>query len=146
MLLTDEVTLLSRVQLFSGIKGSKLKLLAFASDRVSFGPGQFLYRQGDTSDCAYVILSGVAEVMSETDDGAATLQEKSTQDVIGEGAILSERPRQYSARAKTPLETLRIKRSFFQQLLACCPHSMAQIVRVLSDRDAKIADKVRVSH
>ncbi|RII37898.1 cyclic nucleotide-binding domain-containing protein [Pseudooceanicola sediminis] len=146
MLLTDEVNLLSRVQLFSGIKGSKLKLLAFASDRVSFAPGQFMYRQGDTSDCAYVILSGVAEMMADTEDGPKTFEEKSTQDVVGEGAILSERPRQYSVRAKTPLETLRIQRSFFQQLLACCPHTMAQIVRALSDRDVKMADLVHVSH
>ncbi|QOL81413.1 cyclic nucleotide-binding domain-containing protein [Pseudooceanicola spongiae] len=146
MLLTDEVNLLSRVQLFSGVKGSKLKLLAFASDRVSFGPGQFMYRQGDNSDYAYVILSGVVEMMTETDDGLVTFEEKSTQDVVGEGAILSERPRQYSVRAKTPIETLRIKRSFFQQLLSCCPHTMAQIMRVLSDRDAKIADMASATH
>jgi CRP-like cAMP-binding protein len=137
MLLTDEVDLLSRVPLFSGVKGSKLKLLAFASDRVSFAPGQFVYREGETSDCAYVILSGDAELLTETSDGMTIVAERHEQELIGEGAILSERPRRYSARVKTPLETLRINRSYFQHLLACCPFTMSQIMRSLSDRDIR---------
>ena len=40
MLLKDEVGMLQRVPLFSGIEPAKLKLLAFTSDRVNYGAGQ----------------------------------------------------------------------------------------------------------
>ncbi|TIR56227.1 MAG: Crp/Fnr family transcriptional regulator, partial [Mesorhizobium sp.] len=56
MLLKDEVGMLQRVPLFSGIEPTKLKLLAFTSDRVSYSAGQILFRQGDEGDAAYVIL------------------------------------------------------------------------------------------
>lgn len=47
MLLKDEVGMLQRVPLFAAIEPTKLKLLAFTSDRVSYSAGQILFRQGD---------------------------------------------------------------------------------------------------
>ena len=69
MLLKDEVGMLRRVPLFSGIEPTKLKLLAFTSDRVSYSAGQILFRQGDEGDAAYVILSGSADILVESDSG-----------------------------------------------------------------------------
>ena len=66
MLLKDEVGMLRRVPLFSGVAPAKLKLLAFTSDRVSYAPGQMLFHQGDDGDAAYVVLSGNAEVMVDS--------------------------------------------------------------------------------
>ena len=66
MLLNDEVGMLRRVPLFSGIAPAKLKLLAFTSDRVSYSAGQILFRQGDVGDAAYVILSGTAEILVDS--------------------------------------------------------------------------------
>ena len=43
MILKDEVELLRRVPLFAGVEPTKLKLLAFTSDRMSFDPGQILF-------------------------------------------------------------------------------------------------------
>ncbi len=64
MLLKDEVQSLKQVPLFAGIPPAKLKLLAFTSDRVSYGAGEVLFRQGDVGDAAYVILSGSAEILA----------------------------------------------------------------------------------
>ncbi len=65
MLLKDEVGMLRKVPLFAGVEPSKLKLLAFTSDRVSYSPGQILFHQGDEGDAAYVILSGTADILVE---------------------------------------------------------------------------------
>ena len=62
MLLKDEVGMLKRVPLFAGVEPSKLKLLAFTSDRVSYNAGQTLLHQGDEGDAAYVILSGMVSI------------------------------------------------------------------------------------
>jgi len=63
MQLKDEVELLRRVPMFAQIAPSKLKLLAFTSDRVSYRPGEVLFNQGDPGDAAYVVLSGTADVL-----------------------------------------------------------------------------------
>ena len=47
MMLKDEVGMLRQVPLFAGIEPSKLKLLAFTSDRVTYKDGQELFHQGD---------------------------------------------------------------------------------------------------
>ena len=69
MLLKDEVGMLKRVPLFSGVEPAKLKLLAFTSDRVTYNPGQVLFNQGDEGDAAYVILTGTADILVEADGG-----------------------------------------------------------------------------
>ncbi len=50
--LSDEVDLLRRIPLFAQIDPSKLKLLAFTSERVAFEEGQTLFKQGDEGDAA----------------------------------------------------------------------------------------------
>ena len=47
MSLKDEVELLRRVPIFAGVSPGKLKLLAFTSDKVSYGADRILFNQGD---------------------------------------------------------------------------------------------------
>jgi len=137
MMLKDEFDVLRAIPLFAGLPPSRLKLLAFASDRVNYAAGQVIFRQGDPADSAYVILSGEAGVEAETPKGPVRLADAGAQSVVGEVAILSDSPRLATVTARTPLETLRISKKQFHDLLACCPGSMAGIIRVLGERMAK---------
>jgi len=47
---------------------------------------------------------------------------------------MSDRAHDVTAVATTLVETLRIDRQRFSDLLASCPHTMAQVMRTLSDR------------
>jgi CRP/FNR family transcriptional regulator, cyclic AMP receptor protein len=58
MSLKEEYEVLRRVPFFAEIEPSKLKLLAFMSERVGFDPGMRLFRQGDPGDAAYLIIAG----------------------------------------------------------------------------------------
>ena len=134
MQLKDEVELLRRVPLFAGVAPSRLKLLAFTSDRVSYRPGDVLFKQGDPGDAAYVVLSGSADIL--VDAGAdqirvATIESNS---IIGEIAILCDVARTATVKASAPLETLRIKKDQFIRLLAEFPEVAVEIMRVLADR------------
>ena len=91
MLLKDEVGMLRQVPLFSGVAPAKLKLLAFTSDRVTYAPGQLLFRQGDVGDAAYVVLSGKAEVMVDSPAGQIKVAEVDPNSIVGEIAILCKR-------------------------------------------------------
>jgi CRP-like cAMP-binding protein len=137
MLLKDEAHVLRGVPLFAGMDPTKLKLLAFASDRVRFKEGQVLFRQGDAPNGAFVILSGEVEVMSGPQGAERRIGTAGARDVVGEVAILSDQPRDTTVIARTHVEALRITKDHFHKLLACCPGTMAQIIRVLGDRMAR---------
>ena len=93
MNLEQEVAILRRVPLFAGIDNAKLKLMAFASERMDFKPGQALCRQGEPGDCAYIILSGQAAVTIDTDNGPLQVAEVGANEIVGEIAILIDVPR-----------------------------------------------------
>ncbi len=90
MLLKDEVEMLRRVPLFSGVAPAKLKLLAFTSERVSYKSGQVLFNQGDPADAAYVILSGAADILADSPSGEIKVAEIEHDSIVGEIAILCD--------------------------------------------------------
>jgi CRP-like cAMP-binding protein len=134
MQLKDEVELLRRVPLFAGVAPSKLKLLAFTSDRVSYRAGDVLFKQGDPGDAAYVVLSGTADILVEAGGDLIKVATIETNSIIGEIAILCDVARTATVKASAPLETLRIKKDQFIRLLAEFPEMAVEIMRVLADR------------
>ncbi len=137
MLLKDEVEMLRRITLFSGLPPAKLKLLAFTSDRVMYSAGEALFYQGDIGDAAYVILSGTAEVLINTAGGPFKIAEVEHNSIVGEIAILCNTPRTATVRTSTPVEALRIRKDDFLKLLADFPEMAVEIMRVLADRLAQ---------
>jgi len=134
MLLNDEVELLRRLPLFAGVAPAKLKLLAFTSDRIKFDPGKELFKQGDPGDAAYVVLSGSADVLINTEAGENKVATVNASELVGEIAILCDVPRTATVRASTPLLTLRIKKDNFLKMLSDFPEMTVEIMRGLALR------------
>jgi CRP-like cAMP-binding protein len=134
MQLKDEVELLRRVPLFAGVAPSKLKLLAFTSDRVSYRAGDLLFKQGDPADAAYVLLSGSADILVGNGNDQIKVATLESNSIVGEIAILCDVARTATVKAAVPLETLRIKKDQFIRLLAEFPEMAVEIMRVLADR------------
>jgi CRP-like cAMP-binding protein len=136
-MLEHEVEALRRVPLFSGIEPIKLKLLAFASERLEFSAGQDLMRQGEHGDAAYVMLAGEAEVLVTNSDVETRVAMMTGNEFIGEISILCDVPRTATVRALTRVETLRIDRDQFFELVENSPSIGIQMMRILSMRLAK---------
>jgi CRP-like cAMP-binding protein len=134
LMLKDEVQTLRQVPLFAGVAPAKLKLLAFASDRVSYRSGEILFRQGDPGDAAYVILEGRADILAEANGGQIKIAELADNAIVGEIAILCDVSRTATVRAAGPLEALRIRKDDFLKLLADYPDMMLEILRSLAQR------------
>ncbi len=134
MLLKDEVELLRRIPLFSGIDPGKLKLLAFTSERMTFQPGQVLFEQGDSGDAAYVVLSGEADILIDNESDRIKVASVHADDFIGEIAILCDIPRTATVQAAKELDTLKISKEHFLGLLSEFPEMAIEIMRVLADR------------
>ncbi|WP_137129109.1 cyclic nucleotide-binding domain-containing protein [Rhizobium sp. FY34] len=134
MLLKDEVEMLRRVPLFSRIAPAKLKLLAFASERMSCREGQNLFSQGDTGDAAYVILSGTADIVVSSESGEIKVAELEKNSIVGEIAILCDMSRTATVRATSQLELLKISKESFLDLMNDFPDMAVEIMRVLANR------------
>ncbi len=115
--LRTEVDLLRRIPLFAKIEPAKLKLLAFASERLQFENGQDLFRQGDMADAAYVIIDGTADVLADTPAGEIPIASLKRNDIVGEIGILCDVPRTATVRSRGPVELYSLGRGDFQELL-----------------------------
>ena len=134
MLLKDEVGMLKRVPLFAGVEPAKLKLLAFTSDLVSYNAGQVLFRQGEEGDAAYVILTGSADILVESDAGQIKVAGVEPNAIVGEIAILCDVSRTATVQASERLEALRIRKDHFLRMLKENPEMTLEILKVLADR------------
>jgi CRP-like cAMP-binding protein len=132
--LIDEVETLREVPIFAGIEPAKLKLLAFACDRMTYRPGQDLCRQGDEGDAAYVLLSGMADILVSSPAGDVRVAEIGANAVVGEISVLCNIPRTATVRATSALEALRISKDHFLALTGEFPEVAAEIMRTLAIR------------
>ena len=142
--LNNETLQLCGVPLFQRIDASKLKVLAFTSERLEYAEGDVICYQGDEGDSAYVILSGRAEVLvTAGSTGVLTrvsLLERNP--IVGEMAVLCDRPRSATVRALTPVIALRIPRDSLQSLLNANPGAMIEVVRMMADRLAATTEEL----
>ncbi|MBZ0216576.1 MAG: Crp/Fnr family transcriptional regulator [Fimbriimonadaceae bacterium] len=132
--LKDEVELLRQIPLFANIDPARLKLLAFTSQRMSFKKDQELFSQGDMGDAAYVILKGTADVLISNQDDQALVATIEKNEFVGEIAILCDVPRTATVRASGELETLKIMKDQFLDLLSEFPEMSVAVMRELANR------------
>jgi CRP-like cAMP-binding protein len=132
--LNEEVDLLRKIPIFSKIEPSKLKLLAFTSERLNFGPGQELCHQGDVGNTAYIILEGEADVLVDSPAGEIAVAKLGKNDLVGEMAILIDIPRTATVRAVGPVATLAISKELFFRLITEFPQMGVEIMRELAHR------------
>lgn len=133
-MLSDEVKTLREVPIFASIEPAKLKLLAFACDRITYRKGQELCRQGDLGDAAYVLLSGTAEVIVSSSSGNVTVAEVGANSIVGEMSVLCNIPRTATVCAASKLEALRISKDHFLALTSEFPAVATEIMRTLAAR------------
>ena len=134
MSLDQEVEILRQIPLFANIDTAKLKLMCFASQRLTFKPGEALCRQGDAGDSAFVIVEGAADVLVDRGDGPIKVADLERNDIVGEIAILCDVPRTATVKAKTDMTTLCINKDLFFRLVTEFPEMAVEIMRVLAQR------------
>lgn len=143
MSIEQEVDILRKIPLFANIDPAKLKLMAFASERLTFKPGQPLFKQGDLGDAAYIIVAGKADVMLESAEGSLKLATLDRNDIVGEIAILTDVPRTATVVAAEELVALKITKDIFFRMVHDFPDMGIQIMRVLAHRLEKTNSQLR---
>lgn len=134
MSIDQEVEILRNIPMFRKIDPTKLKLLAFTSERLTFKPGQKLFRQGDLGDSAYIVVEGEADVLVETPDGPLAVARLKRNDIVGEIAILCDVPRTATVQAVDQLTALKITKELFFRMVSDFPDMSIEIMRALAHR------------
>lgn len=134
MSIHEEVELLKGVPLFAKLEPNKLKLLAFTSERLTFAPGQDLFRQGEVGDAMYVVLGGAADIIIETPSGPLKVAELKKNGFVGEIAILCDVPRTATVTVREKLTTLKITKELFFRMVTEFPTMAVEIMRELAHR------------
>lgn len=134
MTINEEVDVLKNIPIFSNLETSKLKLLAFTSERLTFEKDSFLFHQGDIGNSAYIILDGQADILIESKNDLMTVATVAKNDIVGEIAILCDVPRTASVKASSTLTTLCISKVLFFKLIKEFPDIAIEIMRELALR------------
>lgn len=129
--------------MFSRLEPSKLKLLAFTSESIEFLDQDILFHLNDPSDSAYVIMSGVVEVLVETEDGLVPVVTRGENEMIGEMAVLTNSPRSATLRAKGPVRALRVANDAFVKMMTENPGVALDVMRQLSLKLAESTEMMR---
>jgi len=140
--INEEVELLRQIPLFAKIEPSKLKLLAFTSERLKFRADEELFHQGDIGDSAYIVIGGQADVLLSTDRGQVVVSTVKRNDIVGEVAILCDVPRTATVKAKEDLEVLKISKDLFFRMISEFPQMSVEIMRELASRLDRTTDQL----
>ena len=143
----QEAEMLRKVPFFGGLDPAKLKLLAFTSRAVRFGPGEELMHVGEPADSAYAIIEGEVEIIGATPAGEFVIGVVGRNALIGEMGVITNAPRGTTVRAKGTVRALRISADVFLRLLTDNPGCALHVMRDLSGRvntgNARLAAALR---
>jgi len=87
-----------------------LKRLLLRATSVELAPDEVLIRQGDLSDCAYLIVEGEVTVVVNTSNGEVLVANLPTGVLVGEIGVFADLPRNATVRARTAVRALRFGR------------------------------------
>lgn len=103
--------------------------------KVSFAPGDILFRENETTYHFYIIQDGIVEVFKTGADGSRILlAEVGEGTSIGEFALIDKRPRSATAQAKTKVNVVAISAEGYEKLLNELPEWAVSVMRGLVER------------
>jgi branched-chain amino acid transport system substrate-binding protein len=109
---------LLEIPLFSGLDRINLAKLIPELERVSYKPGEILFKQGDPGDSLFIIIDGTARVLlHDHEKGEQEIRTMGPKECFGEMALLTGEPRSAGVQTVTELSALKLSRERFDNLL-----------------------------
>lgn len=132
MRLEDTILRLRALSPFKGFDTEALRLLAFSAVKRTLRPGDVLFRKGELSDGAYLVIEG--EIVLDPDDsGAPSAHVFGPGHLIGAKALLTRIERPATAIARGPALVLVFTRDLMLKVLEAYPASAAPLHEALTD-------------
>ena len=117
------------IPLFADCDATHLQLLAFSAVRQSFDEGDVIIKQGIKGGAAFLILSGRATISSDADGKIGSAGPGA---MLGEVAMIGDRPYAVTARATEHVNAARIDRGLFMRVANEYPEFGATVFEALA--------------
>ena len=125
---------LTRCPVFSGLDSGSISELAGKMQQERFDAGETVVRQGDAGDKFFVIRSGSAEVVVQTEGARNVVAVLGEADFFGETALLTGEPRNASVIARDALRAYAMDKATFTSVTEHSPSFRQRITRALFQR------------
>ena len=136
---------LKKVPLFADLSDDDLDRLCEMLTTVDLPAGEELFAEGSHGERAYIIQEGELEIVKASSSREVLLAVRSSGEVIGEMALLEDRPRMASVRARTKTRMLAIHRDQLQDLLSTSPSAAVAMFYTVLKRWRSTESKLRQS-
>ena len=133
----ERVLFLRQVALFADLPPADLMPVAEIARERSFLDGETIAEQDEPGAEMHIIVSGEVSVVVRDGDGTRAVAVRSAGDVVGEMAVITDRPRVASLLARGDVRVLSIERPRFEAILRERPETAIGVIRVLCQRLAE---------
>ncbi|MDC0068791.1 HlyD family type I secretion periplasmic adaptor subunit [Gammaproteobacteria bacterium] len=103
------------------------------AENLSFIDGEYIFREGETAEYAYIVASGIIEITKISTDGEDILVELEPPSLFGEMALIDGNPRSASARAKGDTTVTEVTSAAFGQYIKQNPEAAIRIMKNISE-------------
>lgn len=106
----------------------------------SFTQGEIIFREGELGDCLYIVAEGQVDIVAD----GQILETVEAGGILGELALIDDKPRSARAVAHTDCVLTPITRQHFLNLVQRTPLFALQVMRVMAERLRRANSRSRV--
>jgi predicted acylesterase/phospholipase RssA/CRP-like cAMP-binding protein len=132
--LPELTAFLAGIPLFAALDENIRLELAVELEPVNVAAGEMIFRQGDAGDGLFLVVSGRLRVSVAADGPERALYDIGRGAIVGEMALLTDRPRAATVQAVRDSDLLLLRVSSFRSLLERSPALVSGVIRLLADR------------
>ncbi len=125
---------LAELSLFEGMEGAALSDLMAEFSLLALRGGELLFEHGDPPEALFVVLNGGLGVYRPENGRETLIGRIGVGEVVGEMALIADRPRMGTVRALRDSELLKLSRQAFDALVHTHPRSLLRMARGLISR------------
>lgn len=109
----------------------------------TYKDGEAIFREGETSEAAFLIVSGEVEIVKGYESNhARTIATIGAGEYVGEMGVVEAKPRSATAVAKGPTVCAPVTQAEFMALLLENPEEAIGLIKVLFERLRAASDKL----
>ncbi len=132
MALDRDIALLSAIPILSLFDRDSLRLLAFTAETRILSAGDVLFRKGEPSDGAYLVVGGSIAMDGRDDGSPAPLIRAGA--LVGELAMFAETERPATAVAREATTVLKLSRKAMHRVLEESPDTAKAVAQAIAAR------------
>jgi CRP-like cAMP-binding protein len=142
----DTAQFLSRTPLFANMSAQECTLLAAYQEMKTLASGEALFSQGDFGDAMYLVKTGALEIYKQDVFGPIRVAEVRPGGLVGEMALVENKPRSANVRASEDCRLLVLSRSAYAELKKAHPQVATkfqdELLLLLSGRLRQTTEKL----